>query len=221
MELRKKSLLIALTLGSGSLKDRTSKSNKSIILEVQHNGKRLEYLKWKADLCRKATGTLCNIKSKTYSGEITNDAKLKDACAYKFVSGHRYFNVLKKWLYPNNKKRLQKKYLKYLDLLGVAIWYMDNGTTYINENKHYCKFQGSCEFNLYTYKDEATEVMEYFKETWNLNFYLHKCKNNQYKIRCYNEEAVKFINMIKPFVPECMDYKVKIPEKYVHERLAS
>nr|DAE20034.1 MAG TPA: hypothetical protein [CrAss-like virus sp. ctYsL76] len=45
MELRKKSLLIALTLGSGSLKDKTSKSNKSIILEVQHNGKRLEYLK--------------------------------------------------------------------------------------------------------------------------------------------------------------------------------
>jgi hypothetical protein len=27
--------------------------------------------------------------------------------------------------------------------------------------------------------------------------------------------------MIKPFVPQCMEYKVRIPEEYIHECLAS
>ena len=224
MELRKKSLLIALTLGDGSLIEQKKfkpQSKRNVVLEVQHGYKQLEYLKWKADLCRKVTGTLCNIKKKIYKNKIINGVKREDSYGYKFISGHRYFKVLRKWLYPNNIKQLQKKYLKYLDLQGIAIWYMDDGSTYIDKRKFYYKFQGSCEFSLCTPKEEAEEVIKYFKEYWDLNFYLHKCKNDQYKIRCYNEEAIKFINMIKPFVPQCMEYKVRIPEEYIHECLAS
>jgi hypothetical protein len=42
--------------------------------------------------------------------------------------------VLRKWLYPNNKKKLDSKYIAYLDELGIAIWFMDEGTTYVSKS---------------------------------------------------------------------------------------
>jgi hypothetical protein len=48
MELRKKSLLIALTLGDGSLIEQKKfkpQSKRNVVLEVQHGYKQLEYLK--------------------------------------------------------------------------------------------------------------------------------------------------------------------------------
>lgn len=224
MEANKKSLLIALVLGDGSLieqKKYKPESKRNVVLEIQHGYKQEEYIKWKAELCRKATGTLCNVKRKEYKNKIINGIKLEDSYGFRFCSGHRYFKVLRKWLYPNNKKTFSIKYLKYLNALGIAIWYFDDGSTYINKSRKFNKFQGSCEFSLYCCKEEAEEVIKYFKLYWNLNFYLHKRKENQYNIRCYNEEAIKFINIIKPYAIKNMLYKVTIPECYVQEREAS
>lgn len=41
---------------------------------------------------------------------------------------------------------------------------MDGGSTYIDNKKFYDSFQGNCEFNLYTSKRQAEEVISYFKE---------------------------------------------------------
>lgn len=111
MELRKKSLLIALTLGGEFLREYNSGIKKNVSLEIRSDSQKLEYLEWKANLCRKLTKTACNIKPYFYHKHV----------GYKFSSSHRYFRVLRKWLYSNNIKQFKKKYLKYLDLQGIAI----------------------------------------------------------------------------------------------------
>ena len=85
MELRKKSLLIALTLGGEFL--RCHNNSDCTVLEVRSNSRRLKYLEWKADLCHRLTGTICNIKPCFYRD---------NSVGYRFSSSHRYFRVLRK-----------------------------------------------------------------------------------------------------------------------------
>ena len=218
MDKRKKSILIALAIGDGSLYEKHKEMKKRVVsLEIQHGYKQKEYIEWKADLCRKATGTLCKINVKEFKGKTINGVTLSDTYGYRFSSVSRYYKVLRKWIYPNNKKKLSIKYLKYLDAMGIAIWYMDDGSTYIDK-RPFKKFQGSCEFSLHSTEEEAKEVITYFKEYWGLDFYLHKRKESQYNVRCYNDTAIKFMDLIRPYVVNCLQYKVTIPECYVHER---
>lgn len=99
MELSKKSLLIALVLGDGSLieqKKYKPENKRHVMLEIQHGYKQLEYLEWKADLCRKATGSLCRIRRVEYINKVVNGKRLNDTYGYKFNSGSRYYKVLRK-----------------------------------------------------------------------------------------------------------------------------
>lgn len=222
MELRKKSILIALVLGDGSISEQRKTVNNKVYkyayFEVTHSYKQKEYIEWKANLCKSITGRKCNISEKIVPERMINGKITPELLAYRFSCSHKYFRVLKKWLYPNRKKVLSKKYISYLDEFGLAIWYMDDGSTYINKQG---KKAFSCEISTHIPENNALELIELFKEKWGINFFLHKKKENQYNIRCYTNEAYKFIQLIKPFVPKCMDYKVNVPEYYNQECVTS
>ena len=74
MELRKKSLLIALALGDGSLYIQNTKKKGKVYsyttLEVSHGYKQKEYLEYEAELCRKITKRKCNIHEKQIGKRI-------------------------------------------------------------------------------------------------------------------------------------------------------
>lgn len=115
MELRKKSILIALVIGGGSLiqQKRTinGKTYKNVTINIIHSYKQKDYIEWKAALCKRITGKKCKVSSKIKQNTLL----------YRFSCGHKYFRILRKWLYPNNKKTLNPKYLSYLDEQGLAI----------------------------------------------------------------------------------------------------
>lgn len=222
MELRKKSILIALVLGDGCITQQTQivrgKTYTYANFEVTHSYKQKEYIEWKANLCRSITGNKCNIKEKIVKKRSILGKTTPELLAYRFTCSNNYFRVLRKWLYPLGKKVLNTKFISYLDAQGLAIWYMDDGSTYIPKNGKTCF---TCEISTHVSKENAIELIEFFKEKWNISFSLHKKTENQYNIRCYTKEAYKFIQLIKPFVPQCMDYKVKIPEYYNQECVTS
>lgn len=222
MELRKKSILIALVIGDGCITQQTQvikgKTYKYANFEVTHSYKQKEYIEWKANLCRSITGNKCNIKEKIVKERIIVEKSTKELLAYRFTCSNKYFKILRKWLYPFGKKVLDVKYLNYLDNQGLAIWYMDDGSTYISKNGKTCF---TCEISTHVTEIEANKLIQFFKEKWNVTFSLHKKAENQYNIRCYTKEAYKFIQLIKSFVPECMAYKVKIPEYYNQECVTS
>lgn len=90
-----------------------------------------------------------------------NGVLVKDTLMYRFSCGHKYFKHLRKWLYKNDRKILSPKYLSYLDEQGLAIWYMDDGSTYIDkrDNKRI-----SCEIYTYTPLEETLSIIDFFRE---------------------------------------------------------
>lgn len=219
MELRKKSLLIALVLGDGCIVKQTKQYPKSTRhyynFEVTHSKVQKEYCEWKAKLCRSLTRNKCIIRDKKTHLRTINNKEVKDNSAVRFTCSNKYFRVLYKWLYPNGKKVIGSKYLNYLTKEGLAIWYMDDGSTYIDKKRNNRVF--TCEIYTHTPLEETNYIIDYFKNKWNVEFHLHKKPNNQYSIRCYTVNAAKFISLISPFVPQCMDYKVKVPKYYFQE----
>lgn len=222
MELRKKSILISLVIGDGCITEQRKtikgKTHTYANFEVTHSYKQKEYIEWKANLCKSITGNKCNIKSKIVKERLICGKLTPELQAYRFTCCNKYFRILRKWLYPQGKKILSKKYISYLDAQGLAIWYMDDGSTYINKNGKTCF---SCEISTHVPEIDALELIDLFKEKWGIKFALHKKAENQYNIRCYTKEAYKFIQLIKPFVPQCMDYKVIVPKYYNQECAAS
>lgn len=218
MELRKKSLLIALVLGDGCITKQTKYYPKSTrhyyCFECQHSYKQKEYVEWKAEICRKLTGKKCNVKEKKNPAKKIKGVDVPATTFYRFTCTDKYFRVLKHWLYPSGKKVLGSKYLNYLTPEGIAIWYMDDGSTYIDKKRPNVF---TCEIYTHTPKEETEYIINYFKTKWDIEFHLHKKTETQYCIRCYTVNAAKFISLIRPFVPECMSYKVKVPEYYFHE----
>lgn len=221
MELRKKSILIALCIGDGYIthqkqikKGRTYQYN---YLEISHGQHQREYIQWKADLCTSITGRKSTVRRKKYKAKKILGINVEESLGYTFTNTSPYFRVLRKWLYPNNKKKLSKKMISYLDEQGLAIWYMDDGSTYVSKTDR----TFTAEISTHIQKEEALELIDLFKEKWDIQFYLHKRKENQYNIRAYSNNALKFIKLIEPFVPDCMAYKLIVPKFYFQECTAS
>lgn len=222
MELRKKSILIALCIGDGYITHQKQIKNGKIYqynyLEISHGQYQREYIKWKADLCKSITGKKCNIREKKYKAKnICGNPETPASVGYTFTCSAPYFRILRKWLYPNNKKKLDSKYISYLDEQGLAIWYMDDGSTYVSKTGR----EYTAEFSTHVSKQEALELIELFQKKWGIKFILHKKKENQYNIRACSSSALKFIKLIEPFVPDCMAYKLIVPKFYFQECTAS
>lgn len=221
MELRKKSILIALCIGDGYISHQKQVKNGRTYqynyLEVSHGQRQKEYIEWKANLCKSITGRKCNVREKIYKAKKICGYDIPTSIGYTFTCSAPYFRILRKWLYPNNKKRLDTKYLSYLDEQGIAIWYMDDGSTYVSKSD-----KGfTVEFSTHVPEEEANQLIEMFKTKWGIQFYTHKKKENQYNIRAYSSNALKFTKLIEPFVPDCMAYKLIVPKFYLQECTAS
>lgn len=215
MELRKKSILIALCIGNGCISKQIKRDRTYNYLEISHRQHQGEYIQWKANLCTSVTGRKSKVRRKKYKAKKING--VPESLGYTFVNTSPYFRILRKWLYPNNKKKLSKKMISYLDELGLAIWYMDDGCTYVSKiGKTF-----TAEISTHIPENDAQELIDLFKEKWNITFYLHKKGKNQFNIRAYSSNALKFLKLIEPFVPDCMAYKLIVPKFYFQECTAS
>jgi len=94
---------------------------------------------------------------------------------------------------------------------------MDDGSTYVSKtDKGF-----TVEISTHIPENDALQLIDLFNDKWKIKFYLHKKKENQYNIRAYSKNALKFIKLIEPFVPNCMAYKLIVPKFYFQECTAS
>lgn len=197
MKRSKKALLIALVLGDGFIRmDRRQKSPKGT-LKLCHSIKQRDYLEYKVDLLHSLVGG-----SRPTIREYTCTLDGKRFQQVRAEKTHRYFGILRRWMYPD-----KYKYLKYLTPEAIAIWYMDDGS--IIANNRYP--DGSCssartQLHLCTTEEAANTVCRYFFDTWGIKFTTYKEKGS-YSIRCFHKEGQKFHDLIHPFVIPCMRYK--------------
>jgi hypothetical protein len=105
MDKRKKSLLIGLVLGNGHLN-----ANSGVALEIEHGGCQKFYIEYKTKLISE----LLNCKEPKLYYRTSRDT-------YKLSKGHRYFRILRNWIYKDNVKRFSKRILSYLTPEAIAI----------------------------------------------------------------------------------------------------
>lgn len=201
----KKSILIGLCLGDGYIyQGKTIKKSglRHCGILIKHGKNQMDYCVFKASLLEKCVNTPVTVSEFNNSGFI----------GYKFSKGHKYFRILRKWIYKDNIKTFSTKLLNKLTPASIALWYMDDGGLSAK------KRNGA----IYTYeiflntgkgKEDNQIIIDYFKNKWNIQF--HQVKNNDvYRLRVNIREGGKFLKLVLPYIPECMKYKVTVLEKF-------
>lgn len=218
MTRQEKDLLFSLCFGDGCAREKTNGTSNTKYGEfvITHCGKQLDYLIWKQNLIHTILGGGIP-KLWKYERE-KNDKVLfngyigkKDTIEYGFRKGHPYFKIIKRMMYPNGKKKFSRQVLNRLSVLGLMIWYLDDG----------CLAPIIRDGRLRTYHviisvskplSELQEIVKYMKEVWNLDWKINS-QGLGSRIRMGKHEGDKFLNMIRPLVEQhvpSMLYKVNI-----------
>ena len=197
-----RNLLIAMLLGDGTISN-------NYVFKLAHSEKQKEYLEWKVKQLNehgiRNNGVKSYIKTKDYGTSTI--------VYYTQLNIVPFIKVLRRVVYKNKKIIGNRKLLNRLTPMGIAIWYMDDGHINIRKSKDgrihgfYIKIS-TCEP-----KEEVQTIINYFKEVWNIKFYLfHEGKQkDSYSICCGTKEGIKFIELIKPYVQQIpsMQYKIQ------------
>lgn len=186
-------LLIGSLLGDGSFCS-IGRNTKNRYLSIAHSMKQEEYLKFKVSILNRY-GLASNIQyrvtknSRYKSGEVSE-------CRHKSRLHPIFTDIRAKYYDRHGHKRVHREFVKDIDELGLAIWYMDDG--YVTKNS--CIFS-SCSFTL----EEQQILADILLEKFDLHFNLGKHDNSMY---LHAKDFPKFIKLIKPHVIPSMQYKL-------------
>ncbi|MED1471782.1 hypothetical protein [Bacillus salipaludis] len=102
-------------------------------------------------------------------------------------------------------------WLDKVDDIALTVWYLDAGSL----NRRYGTIT-ICT-NCFTYQEHII-MQKWFKEKWNIDVIIEPQKSKhspveQYRLRINKSQAGNFLEIIKPYVPECMKYKLTFSSK--------
>lgn len=196
-----RNLLIALLLGDGTI------SNNNVF-KLAHCAKQKDYLEWKIKQLNE-----CGLRNNGIKSYIKTKGYIINVPVY-YTQLHTipFIKVLRRVVYKHKKIIGNRKLLNRLDAKGIAIWFMDDGCINIRKTNgkpigFYIRIS-TCEP-----KEEIQTIITYFKEVWNINFYMfHEGKKeDSYSLCCGTKEGLKFISIVKPYVEQVpsMLYKIQ------------
>ena len=194
-----RNLMIAILLGDGSI----SKQNG---FRMMHGEKQKEYLQWKINKLHDHGIRTCGMKESICSVGYN----VGSTYYYTRLSVIPFVKVLRRVFYKPKKVIANRKMLNRLNALGVAIWFMDDGC--INIRKTGDKIHGFyIRIATCLPKDELQVVIDYFKEVWDVSFYAISEGKGTFSLCCGTKEAVKFVDIVRPYVEEVpsMTYKIR------------
>ena len=187
-----RNLLIEMLLGDGTI----SSNN---VFKIAHCFQQLDYLEWKVKQLKEAgvrnNGIKSYIKTKGYNTEVP--------VYYTQLNIVPFIKVLRKVLYKGGKKVISnRKLLNRISARGIAIWYMDDGHINLRKDKDGRPMGFYIKISICRPKEEVQTIIDFFKEQWNINFYMfHEGRNkDSYSLCCGTKEGLKFIDIIKPYV---------------------
>lgn len=185
-----RNLLIGLLIGDGTI------SNNNVF-KIAHCEAQKDYLEWKINQLKS-----CGIRNNGIKSYIkTKGFNIGVPVYYTQLNTIPFIKVLRKVFYKGKKIIGNRKLLNRLSAKEIAIWYMDDGHINIRKDKgRPCGFYikiSTCEP-----KQEVQTIIDYFKEQWNINFYMYHegKKEDSYSLCCGTKEGLKFIDIIKPYV---------------------
>lgn len=187
-----RNLLIGMLLGDGTISN-------NYVFKIAHAEQQRDYLEWKIKQLNN-----CGIRNNGIKSYIkTTGYNINVPVYYTQLNIIPFIKVLRRVCYKHKKIIGNRKLLNRLSPKEIAIWYMDDGHINIRKNKgkpcgFYIKLS-TCEP-----KEEVQVIIDYFKEIWNINFYMfHEGKKeDSYSLCCGTREGLKFIQLVKPYVSQ-------------------
>lgn len=193
-----RNLLIAMLLGDGTISN-------NFVFKLCHCKEQKEYIEWKIKQLSEA-GLQNNGLKSYYSTCGYNKGSL---VYYSQLSIIPFIKILRRIFYKPKKDIAIRKLLNRLDARGLSIWYMDDG--HINFRKTNGKIHGFyIRIATCIPKENAQIVIDYFREVWNIKFYMFSEGKNTFSLCCGTNEGIKFINIIRPFVKQVPSMMYKI-----------
>lgn len=144
---------------------------------------------------------------KKYKRYFYNPKYQKNYCQMGFrTNSYPYFKHLRtKVFYKNGKKEVNQRILSKITPLGLAIWYMDDGT--FNKREAELSTQG------YTFK-ENNIIKDYFQRKWDIKCRVVKRCNSYLSIQFNTGNTIKLFQLIKSYIVPCMYYKIDFKSTY-------
>lgn len=192
-----KALLLAVCLGDGSL-EKTDKN--AVRLKIEHSAKQRALLEYKLDLVHSILG---GNKPLIYETTRERAGSILHSCYFR--KHHRYFRVLRKWLYTSGYKKVTRNQLNKLTPQAIAIWFMDDGSTELCTENSF-RVSLCCDTTL----EDCTIIQQYFEEVHGIKWNITKTKSH-YRLRCSTKEARKLFDIIHSFIIPSMRYKISVP----------
>ena len=186
-----RNLLIALLLGDGTICSNN-------VFKLAHAEQQKDYLEWKIKQLNDAG--IRNNGLKTYVKTCGYNIGVN--VYYTQLNIIPFIKVLRRIFYKPKKVLGNRKLLNRLDARGIAIWYMDDGHINIRKDKDGRPMGFYIKIATCLPKDELQVIIDYFKEVWDVNFYMfHEGKKeDSFSLCCGTKEGLKFINIIKKYV---------------------
>lgn len=189
---RQKEILIGLILGDGHLEKLYTPTLGR--LKVEHSYKQKDYVDWLYEEFRNWVRS----KPKSKRKKVWNKTYLN----YGFLTyGHRILGEFQERFYRNRKKIVPKELEKDITPLGLAIWFMDDGS--IKSRRHKGLFLNTQDFK----KGDVRKLQKILKNKFGIPSSTRKDEKGE-QIYLGGKSAEKFIGIIKPYIIPSMEYKI-------------
>lgn len=202
---REKSIIIGILLGNGCLSKKKSNNNQSASFVIRHGEKQKLYSEYIYECFRSLLPRIYNVKLKEHrlnnyiiSPTVQSEVKLNT---------HPFLTELYNAFYGTDKKIINFDYLtKYYNKEALAFHFMDDGGTKYNPFNN--KIEG---FVLCTDSftiDDVRTFTGFLRGRFNL-----KCKltmqNGRPRVYIQKASVNRFIQIVKPYMCESMQYKIR------------
>ncbi|OGI17778.1 hypothetical protein A3B56_00375 [Candidatus Roizmanbacteria bacterium RIFCSPLOWO2_01_FULL_45_11] len=195
MNEKTKAILVGLILGDGCLTPLTGNSNRSR-LDMKGDDKNLSYLRW--------------LHKKLQSVGVSDLKPKKNYHQHRFYTKTtKEIGKLRKIFYPKGKKTIPEDIKKFLNNpLTLAVWYQDDGNLDCRDKYHY-----NAMFATYCFSfNECKLLAKTLRENFDLDVRVCRCKMRgklRWRLYVTSKSMNRFINLVKPFVNPCFNYKIR------------
>jgi len=183
-------LIVGSLMGDASIRQR----EKNSCFRVAHSIKQERYINFKFKLLKDFNFSEFVKRKRIINGHSVN-------MIYLATNTHPIFNYYRNLFYINSEKKITKEILNQLNPRSLAYWICDDGS--------YDNHQGYIVLCTNSFSLEEHKLMKsFFNRKFGLDPTIGFRDKKYYYLRFKQDDSRKLINLVKPFIPESMLYKI-------------
>jgi DNA-directed RNA polymerase subunit beta len=188
-----------------------TKPSTNALFECGHVYEQKKYLSLKKEIL----DLFCKSKLKLHYKKASGKFKARKSWRLRTIQ-HPIFTEVYSTCYTAGKKKVTRAWLDKIGPLGLAFWFMDDGSAGVYANKLHVTL---CT-NGFT-KKEVKLIVDWLQDTWGIKGsfscpkeYVNRKDTIGYAISLSTNMGIRFLTIVAPYIVNTMSYKVKFKEPY-------